>query len=212
MRKILAARLIGALLLVGLVLVGARVYAETLKILGQSGPAISSLTVTISNASPGVVTGTGHGGTTNDQVILSTTGGLPTGLTAGTAYYIISSGLGSNTFQLSATRGGSAINTSSAGSGTHTAKIYHEVYRPSGVTAALQPLHVCNRSGSSDTIRIAISQAATPLTDKSWIAFDTAVPANDCIYPSPAILGDTDALYFYTINGSSTLSAFGAEN
>ena len=43
-----------------------------------------------------------------------------TGLTVGTVYYVISAGLTANDFEVSATAGGSAINTSSAGSGTHS--------------------------------------------------------------------------------------------
>ena len=78
-------------------------------------------TVTISNASPGVVTLTGHNLVAGDQVIFGTSsgGGLPTGLTAGTTYFVISGGLTANTsFEVSASAGGSAVNTSSAGSGT----------------------------------------------------------------------------------------------
>lgn len=75
-------------------------------------------TVTISNASPGVVTWTAHGRAANDPVAFSTTGALPTGLTAGTVYYV-KTVLSANTFTVSATPGGAAINTSSAGSGTH---------------------------------------------------------------------------------------------
>ncbi len=78
-------------------------------------------TVTISNASPAVVTWTGHGFVAGQPVVFSTTGSLPTGLTAGTVYYVISAGLTANEFQVSATAGGAAIDTSSAGSGTHTA-------------------------------------------------------------------------------------------
>lgn len=82
-----------------------------------------SSTVTISNASPAVVTWTAHDLQAGQEVKFATTGSLPTGLTAGTTYYVISAGLTANTFEVSATLGGAAINTSSAGSGTHTASI-----------------------------------------------------------------------------------------
>lgn len=76
--------------------------------------------VTVTIASPGVVTFPGP--IANDTpVVLSTTGALATGLTAGSTYYTIN-GSGS-TAQLSATSGGSAINTSGSQSGVHTAKI-----------------------------------------------------------------------------------------
>lgn len=76
-------------------------------------------TVTMTIASPGVVTWTGHTLQNGDEVVFTTTGALPTGLTAGTTYYVINQA--SNTFQVSATVGGSAINTSGTQSGTHTA-------------------------------------------------------------------------------------------
>lgn len=80
---------------------------------------VAAATVTISNASPGVVTHTAHLLLVNMPVKLTTTGALPTGLTAGTTYYV-KTVLTADTYTLSATPGGVAINTSSAGSGAHT--------------------------------------------------------------------------------------------
>jgi len=85
----------------------------------NDAPAPQSATVTISNASPGVVTWTAHGLPVNTPVVLSTTGALPTGLSPGT--YYVKTVLTADTFTLSATPGGTVINTSGAGSGTHTA-------------------------------------------------------------------------------------------
>jgi hypothetical protein len=82
-------------------------------------PVSKGATVTISNASPAVVTLASHGFAANDPVVFSTTGTLPTGLTAGTKYFV-KTVLSANTFTVSATAGGAAINTSSAGSGTHS--------------------------------------------------------------------------------------------
>lgn len=79
-------------------------------------------TVTISNASPGVITYTNNGLMPNTPIVFTTTGALPTGITAGTTYYVLTN-LDANTFTISATVAGAAINTSSAGSGVHTATI-----------------------------------------------------------------------------------------
>ena len=77
-------------------------------------------TVTITNASPAVFTVTSTTGMyVGMPISFTTTGALPTGLTASTIYFISSIPSGS-TFQVSATLGGAAVNTSSAGSGTHT--------------------------------------------------------------------------------------------
>lgn len=83
---------------------------------------LQSSVVTITNASPGVVTWfTGvHGMVGGETIVFSTTGALPTGLTAGTTYYVLAAGITTTTFRVSATPGGTAINTSSAGSGIHT--------------------------------------------------------------------------------------------
>lgn len=77
-------------------------------------------TVTITNASPGVVTWVAHGLSNGDVVKFTTTGALPTPLEAEVPYYVLNAA--TDTFQLALTSGGSAINTSSAGSGTHTAR------------------------------------------------------------------------------------------
>jgi len=86
----------------------------------------SPVTLTsISNASPAVFTKTAHGLTAGQGIILTTTGTLPTGLALLTPYYVMSTGLTTNAFQVSASAGvgplqGAAVNTSSAGSGTHS--------------------------------------------------------------------------------------------
>ena len=84
--------------------------------------ATSSSAVTITIASPAVVTWAGHGLAADTPVVLLTTGALPTGLSANTVYYVSSPA--TNTFQLAATKGGTAINTSGSQSGTHTAYAY----------------------------------------------------------------------------------------
>jgi microcystin-dependent protein len=89
--------------------------------------------VTVTIASPGVFTHTSHGLLAGDTVYLETTGTLPTGLSADTPYYVISSGLTANNFELSATRGGSAINTSGSQSGTHS--LFYSPYANSNMSA-----------------------------------------------------------------------------
>jgi hypothetical protein len=83
----------------------------------------SSVTVTMTIASPCVITyAANHGLAVGDTIVLRTTGALPTGLTAGTTYYVVSTPL-ATTITISATAGGSAINTSGSQSGTHTVEI-----------------------------------------------------------------------------------------
>lgn len=75
------------------------------------------LTATVTIASPGVFSATAHGLSDDDTVVLATLGALPTGLSQRTKYFVVNST--ANTFELSATQGGSAINTSGTQSGTH---------------------------------------------------------------------------------------------
>lgn len=56
-----------------------------------------------------------------DVVRFSSSGTLPTGLSAATAYFVIQTGLSGTQFEVSATQGGSAIVPSTAGTGTITA-------------------------------------------------------------------------------------------
>ncbi len=81
-------------------------------------------TVTISNGTPCTITWNSNAVVNNMPVVFTTTGTLPSGLVAGTTYYVASTGLiDTNTFNISATPGGALINTSTAGSGTHTATV-----------------------------------------------------------------------------------------
>lgn len=83
-------------------------------------PVSKVATVTISSASPGVITLSSHGFVANDPVVFSNSGGaLPATITEGTTYFV-KTVLDADTFTISATAGGSAINTASAGTGTHS--------------------------------------------------------------------------------------------
>lgn len=89
-------------------------YAFKIEWMGATG-----IPVTISIATPGVVTDTAHGLVVGSPVVFSTTGALPTGLTAGTTYYV-KTVADANSYTVAATPGGSAIATSGTQSGTHT--------------------------------------------------------------------------------------------
>ncbi len=91
-----------------------------INISGASNDSIG--TATITNATPAVVTLVSHGLSTGNIIYFTTTGALPTGLTANTRYWV--NVLTSSTFRLSTSLAnalaGTSIATSSAGSGTHT--------------------------------------------------------------------------------------------
>lgn len=74
--------------------------------------------VTVSIASPGVFTKIAHGRAVNDPVSFETSGALPTGLAADMQYYVKTAPT-ADTFTVSATPGGAAVNTSGSQSGVH---------------------------------------------------------------------------------------------
>ncbi len=94
-------------------------YNYPFKLLFNDAPPAKTSTVTITVATPGVISWNAHGLAAGTPVKFSTTGALPTGLTAGTTYYVVSPS--ANDFQVAATPGGAAIATSGTQSGTHTA-------------------------------------------------------------------------------------------
>lgn len=93
---------------------------------GGTGMSLNRLstTVTISIASPAVVSFTAHSIPVGTEVTFGTTGALPTGLSTGTNYYVISAGLTPNSFEVSTTPGGSAVNTTGTQSGVQTVRYY----------------------------------------------------------------------------------------
>lgn len=82
----------------------------------------TSSNVTITIATPGVVSWTAHGLKDGQRIQLTTTGALPTGLTASTTYYVTNAS--TDAFNLSTTlanaAAGTKIATSGSQSGTHT--------------------------------------------------------------------------------------------
>lgn len=79
--------------------------------------------VTITIASPAVITLNDHPFKAGHAIVFNTTGALPTGITGGTTYYVSSAGLTANSFQIADTSahaiaGTNSINTSGTQSGT----------------------------------------------------------------------------------------------
>lgn len=118
--------------------------------IGNQAASVYTSTATITIASPAVVTEASHGFMTNDVIKFSTTLALPTGLTAGTSYYVIY--LTPNTFSVSLTPNGPAINTSGTQSGTHS--VVSAIYT--------QALTLTTASGIIDIKIPAATMAAVP--------------------------------------------------
>jgi hypothetical protein len=89
-----------------------------------------SKVVTITIASPGVVSWVAHGLREGQRLKFTTTGSLPTGLSTGVEYYVIPlTTNGNDSFRLSTSRNGPPIKTTGAQSGVHTAVVSsHRAY------------------------------------------------------------------------------------
>src|SRR5262249_10669441 len=97
----------------------------------------------------------GHKLNAGDQVMFTTTGALPTGLSANTTYYVISAGLNQSTgkFEVSTSDKGSAVKTSGSQSGTQKL-VSSAQWTCSNGSAA------CNSTGNGVSESTAMSQTA----------------------------------------------------
>jgi hypothetical protein len=88
------------------------------------------------------ITSSGHGLTTDDRVMLFNvfSESIPTGLTEGTIYFVLASGLTTDVFKVATTSGGSAINITGQGE-LFFQKVVPEVFGAQGqITAAIGAL------------------------------------------------------------------------
>lgn len=197
---------------------GAVIPATTISGTNTSGTGAKSA-VTITIASPGVISWPNHTLAAGTPVVFSTTGTLPTGLTAGTIYYVISGGLATNSFEVSATVGGSAVNTSVSQTGVHTATAYQTVgFVVSSVTAFVEgdgyvEIVVNNNDLSGGSFLPAVTTTATTTTGdvRGTIALPSASDGTKrltiFLQPSVANLSSLNGLYgvqqnLATTNGS----------
>lgn len=87
----------------------------------QQTTASNGLTDTFTAATSDLITSTSaHGLVEGDRIRVSSAGTLPAGLSAATNYFVIASGLTTTAFKVSATSGGSAVDITDTGTGTHT--------------------------------------------------------------------------------------------
>lgn len=135
------------------------------------------------------------------KLLVTSTGTAPAGLSSGTAYFVVNSD-GRGQFQLSTTLGGSAIDITDAGTGTHTVQLHlvllskparysfdiglprwnsagFEEYRPRYLEAAIDTLTLGQGVGSdSSLVRVDTgAQATAPTIHNSGASAETDLPA-----------------------------------
>ena len=121
-----------------------------------------SATITVTIANPAVVSWTNHGLGNDTPVMFTTTISLPTGIVAGTLYYVRNRT--ASTFELSLKKSGAAVATSGTQSGVHTGTAQvHQIYE------SLQAVNVGKYPLISPTWWLLIGST------NRWAMFDSGV-------------------------------------
>jgi autotransporter-associated beta strand protein len=168
-----------------------------------------SSTVTMTIASPCVVTWSSHtmGNLSNVPIVFSTTGALPTGITAGTTYY--AEYRDGSSFYISTTPGGTRVNTSGTQSGTHTATVpATSLYRRT-ITILDEPFRNMTLSGYAEDTQTVVSTADNcgtfvPAKQWKWAYYGTSPRCS--MQPHQDLYG-TGCLEAWNIDGSNVLMA-----
>ncbi len=142
------------------------------EIVTATGNNNANSTVTITIATPAVVTWTAHGFTTGSiattAVRFTTTGALPTGITANTTYYL--SAIDANTFNIATTAdnafAGTFVATSGTQSGVHTADI--RIFQTTVVTQNIAAFKLT--AGDWDVSAQMLKASGTSTTTTTYLA------------------------------------------
>jgi len=139
----------------------------------------STYTVTITNATPAVVTATASSYPPGTPIVFSTTGTLPAPLAVDTVYYVASSSPTptTNTFGISTTLGGAGIATTTAGSGVHTVTVplASTTSGSSTVTIYDTGLGVQSVSFTNGSPTV-VTAAVAPTLDTGVVFYGTSLP------------------------------------
>lgn len=159
-------------------------------------------TFTVTVATPAVFTWTTHNLENDTPIMFSTTGALPTGLSANTLYYVRNKT--TSTFQVSTKKGGGVVSTSGTQSGTHTATAQvHKVYE------SLQAANTGHYPLISPTWWVEVGST------NRWAMFDGAVSSQttnaDEIKVTLNTVGRDDAVALFNVSGCSSTRFFMAD-
>ena len=83
---------------------------------------------------------------------------------------------------------------------------------PASTDAVVSTISVCNRAATSGTYRIAIRPAGAALANSHYIAYDSAITANNTTFITVGVTLDaTDVITVYASSANMSFSAFGTE-
>ena len=83
---------------------------------------------------------------------------------------------------------------------------------PASTSAVISTINICNQSASATTFRVAVRPAGAALAAQHYLAYDTALPANDSIALTLGVtLATTDVVTVYAGSATVSFAAFGSE-
>ena len=83
---------------------------------------------------------------------------------------------------------------------------------PASTSTVVSTITAANRSGSVDSIRIAVRPAGESIADKHYISFDEPIGGTVTIgYTIGISLATTDVISVYSTNGTTSFNIYGSE-
>jgi len=83
---------------------------------------------------------------------------------------------------------------------------------PAGASTVASTLNICNQAATAASFRIAVRPAGATIAAQHYLAYDTAIPANDSISLTLGItLAATDIISVYASTGNLSFALFGSE-
>jgi hypothetical protein len=186
---------------------------------GRATQTVAQTLTSFTQANPGVFTLANHGLSINQPVVFtSAQSTLPTLIVSGTTYYVVAGGFTSSTFELAATPGGTAINTTTGSpSGTvtfsSTSLLWSNMsvdqvggWRASTITGV--GLYRINVSGAA-AVRLNVSALTSGITYVDFSAspgqeFVRTNPMTRATYRASVSIGTGATTNFLVLAGSAT--------
>lgn len=83
---------------------------------------------------------------------------------------------------------------------------------PSATSAVVSTIAICNQAATAGTFRVAIRPAGASVAASHYIAYDSAIGANDTVFLTLGVsLATTDVISVYASSANQSFSAFGSE-
>ena len=83
---------------------------------------------------------------------------------------------------------------------------------PAATSAVCSTITICNQAASAGSFRLAIRPAGATLDPKHYVAYDTAIPANDVLTITIGMsLATTDVVTVYASSANLSFNLFGSE-